>query len=576
MYDLVIRGGDIVDGTGAARYRGDVAIAGGRIVAVGDIADAGDTAQTIDAAGAVVAPGFIDVHTHLDAQVFWDDTVGPSPLHGVTTALAGNCGFTIAPLSADPADGEYLKRMLARVEGMPLESLEVGVPWGSWTTTGEYLDAVDARRPAINLGFMVGHSALRRVVMGEASVEREATADELTRMSQLLHDGLAAGGLGFSSSWARTHNDADGHMVPSRYASRDEIIELCRVAGEHEGTSLEFIPFVGPMEQRHFELMADMSAAAQRPLNWNVLTVSASNMDSVYHQLQAGDIARQRGGKVVALTVPFTFGLRLNLASGFVLDAIQGWEDVMLLPRDEKMRQLADPAVRARLAELAATEPGPLRGMANWSTYTIYDVKHPDNERFRNRLVSDIAEEMGTTAWDALVDIALVDDLQTSFGRGDPPDNRADWEARVKVWRDGRAIVGASDAGAHLDLFGSFNYSTRMLSGAVRTHQLMPVEEAVNLLTDVPAQLYGLRDRGRLAAGFHGDVVVFDADTIGSDPLGMQFDLPGGAGRLTAGATGVRNVVCNGAEIVREGVYTEARPGRTIRSGRDTATASLT
>src|SRR4051794_12450822 len=211
MYDVIIRGGEVVDGTGGPRRRADVGIRDGKIVAIGE--GTGEAASVVDAAGKVVAPGFVDVHTHFDAQVFWDGALTPSPLHGVTTVLAGNCGFTIAPLSADPADGEYLMRMLARVEGMPLESLRDGVPW-SWRTTSEYFDAIDGNL-GINAGFMVGHSAIRRVVMGGDANQRVSTADELATMKRLLHDGLDAGGIGFSSSWARTHNDSDRHMVPS-------------------------------------------------------------------------------------------------------------------------------------------------------------------------------------------------------------------------------------------------------------------------------------------------------------------------------------------------------------------------
>src|SRR6185312_2824182 len=246
MLDLLLTGGTVVDGTGSPRRRADVGVKDGRIVAIGTITD--EAAQTVDATGKVITPGFIDVHTHFDAQVFWDSALTPSPLHGVTTVIGGNCGFTIAPLSADPSDGEYLMRMLARVEGMPLESLRDGVPW-SWTSTGEYLDAVEKSSLGVNAGFMVGHSAIRRVVMGIESTERESTPDELAAMRRLLHEGLDAGGFGFSSSWARTHNDADRRMVPSRYASRDEILALCAVTGEHEGTQLEFIPMVGPFDE---------------------------------------------------------------------------------------------------------------------------------------------------------------------------------------------------------------------------------------------------------------------------------------------------------------------------------------
>jgi hypothetical protein len=345
MFDLVIRGGDVIDGTGAPRTRADVAIKDGRIVAIGRVD--GDAARVIDADGKIVSPGFIDVHTHFDAQAFWDGALTPSPLHGVTTALAGNCGFTIAPLSDDAADADYLMRMLARVEGMPLESLQEGVPW-SWRTTAEYLDALEGR-VGPNIAVMVGHSAIRRVTMGADANKRAATADEIDAMSRLLRDGLEAGGLGLSSSWARTHNDADGQMVPSRHANVTELMQLCRVTGEFPGTSLEFLPMVGPFEQWAKELMAEMSVAAQRPLNWNILVITQANAAGIENQLSAGDVARERGGRVVALTIPKISGIRLSFASGFLLDAMPGWETVMGLPRAYKKAILADPAARADL-----------------------------------------------------------------------------------------------------------------------------------------------------------------------------------------------------------------------------------
>src|SRR5262249_53026180 len=272
MYDLLIRGGDVVDGTGAPRRRADVGVQDGRIVAIGDL-DA-TAVDVVDATGKVVTPGFVDVHTHYDAQAFWDGALTPSPLHGVTTVIVGNCGFTIAPLSDEPADGDYIMRMLARVEGMPLESLREAVPW-SWKSTGEYLDALDGQL-GINAGFMVGHSAIRRIAMGPECVEREAKPEELDTMQSLLRAALDAGAMGFSSSWSRTHNDADGNSVPSRYASRDEVVGLCRSVSEFPGTSLEFIPMVGAdFEPWAVELMADMSAAAERQLNWNVMLVTS-------------------------------------------------------------------------------------------------------------------------------------------------------------------------------------------------------------------------------------------------------------------------------------------------------------
>ena len=572
MLDVVIRGGDVVDGTGAARRRADVGIQGDRVVAIGDVP--GEAARVIDATGRVVTPGFIDVHTHFDAQVFWDGDLTPSPLHGVTTALAGNCGFTIAPLSGKAADGDYLMRMLARVEGMPLDALRVGVPW-NWRSTAEYFDQIDGNL-GINAGFMSGHSAIRRVVMGEEAVGRAATDDELDGMRRLLRDAYEAGALGFSSSWSRTHNDADGNMVPSRYATRDEVLELCRVTGEFPGTSLEFIPSVGPaFEPWAVDIMADMSATAQRPLNWNVLTVSVANRPASERKLEASDAARARGGRVVALLVPMTIGTRLCFASGFVLDAIPGWEQAMLLPRDEKLALFADPSARKELDELAQRPDNTMRMMSTWSNHVIFDVVAPENEQYRGRKVGDIAREEGREAWDVLCDIALADDLLTSFGTVPPEESREDWQARIEVARDRRTVIGASDAGAHLDLLATFNYATVMLEQAVRRHQVVSLEEAVHLLTARQAELYGLRQRGRVAEGWYADLVVLDPTTVGTKAVGMRYDLPQQAGRLYAEASGVDHVLVNGTPVVAEGRLTGSRTGTLLRSGRDTTTASL-
>jgi len=571
MLDVAITGGDVIDGTGTPRRRADVGIAGDRVVQIGTL-DA-EAATTIDATGKVVTPGFVDVHTHFDAQVFWDGALTPSPLHGVTTAFAGNCGFTIAPLSADPADGEYLMRMLARVEGMPLESLRTGVPW-NWTSTAEYFDAIDGKL-GINAGFMVGHSAIRRVVMGADATTRASSPEELAAMRELLRAGLEAGGLGFSSSWARTHNDADGHMVPSRYASHDELVELARVTGEFEGTSLEFIPNVGPFEQWAIDVMTDMSSAAQRALNWNVMAVTAGNLQESLTKLEAGDYARKHGGRVVALTVPMSFPIRLSFKSGFVLDAMPGWEDAMLLPIDEKLALFRDRATRDALNAQAQSDANALRNLARWDHMIVFDVFAPENEQYRNQRVGDIARAEGRDAWDVLCDIAVADELNTSFGTPPPVESDADWEARLSVWRDGRAVIGASDAGAHLDLLASFNYTTIVLAEAVRARGLLPLEEAIQLITDVPARLYGLRDRGRLAEGTYADVVVLDPDTVGTDAMRMRLDLPGGAGRLYAGAQGIEHVLVNGKAIVRDGALTDERSGTLIRSARDTATAPV-
>ena len=570
MADLLIRGGTVVDGTGETdARRADVAIDGGRVTAIGEGLPA-NGGEEVDADGLVVAPGFIDIHTHYDAQVFWDPTLSPSPLHGVTSVVGGNCGFSIAPLAAE--HGEYLMKMLARVEGMPLESLEQGVPW-DWTDFGDYLDRIEGRL-SINAGFMVGHSALRRLVMGEAATQREATEDEVGRMGDLLGESLAAGGMGFSSSWARTHNDGSGDPVPSRHATAEEIVDLCRVVGRHEGTTLEFIPMVGPFEDWAKEIMTDMSLAANRPLNWNILVVMAGLDELTEGQLTAGTHAAERGGRVIALTIPHGISPRLSFASGFLLDTIPGWEKPMTLPHSEKLDLLASAEGRAKLLE-RAREGGAIGGLANWGQYVLTEVVAAENAAHEGRTVAEVAAETGKEPFDALLDIAVADDLRTGFSFPPSGESKEDYQARVKVWRDDRAIIGASDAGAHLDFLATFNYATALLGNAVREYGVIPLEEAVYRISGEQADLYGLRDRGRLLEGAHADVVVFDPETVGPEPIVSKEDLPGGGWRLFGGATGIERVLVGGQEVVRGGELTDARPGTVLRSGRDTDTVTV-
>jgi N-acyl-D-aspartate/D-glutamate deacylase len=572
MLDVIIRNGDVIDGTGTPRRRADVGISEGRIEVIGDLSTA-SAPREIDATGTVVIPGFVDVHTHYDAQAFWDGALTPSPLHGVTSVFAGNCGFSIAPLSHDPEDGAYLMRMLARVEGMPLESLEKGVPW-DWTTTAEFLDAVEGRL-GINAGFMVGHSALRRVAMGGDANQRSATPDEVAAMARLLRDGLEAGGMGFSSSWARTHNDMDRQTVPSRHATREEIIELCAAVRDYEGTSLEFIPMIGPsFEPWASELMADMSVAADRTLNWNVLLVSSAQAATLEDKLAASDVAASHGGRVIALTMPQSFGLRLSFGSGFVLDAIPGWEETMLLPQADRLAAFRSEARRRELGDLAASPKNMVANETNWAKQTVFTVATPENEQYVGRLIGDIAAEQRRSPWETICDIALADELRTSFGMVVPRGTEDDWKLRSQVWRDDRVLIGASDAGAHLDMFGTFNYTTVLLAEAVRARGLLTLEQAVYLLTDRPARMYGLVNRGRLQEGWSADIVVLDPERVDSDELEMRFDLPGGAGRLYADSSGIEHVLVNGVAIVSEGALTSARPGRVLRSGRDTRTTN--
>jgi N-acyl-D-aspartate/D-glutamate deacylase len=568
MLDVVISGGTVVDGTGRAGFRSDVGIKDGRIAQIAEhITD--PAARTIDATGKYVTPGFIDVHTHYDAQVFWDGDLTPSPLHGITTVIGGNCGFTIAPMRDQ--HGEYLMRMLARVEGMPLTSLQQGVPWGSWQSFGEWLGALDGTL-AVNAGFMVGHSALRRLAMGERSVGEAADEADLAEMERLLRESLEAGGFGFTSSWAISHNDANGDPVPSRHAKPEELVHLSRVVGDYDGTNLEFIPTVGRFDESHYQLMTDMSVAANRPLNWNLIAVNLSpkQMEAMEVRLAASDFARERGGRVLALTVPCAVQSRMSLESGFVFDMLNGWAKPMALPVEEKMAMLADPDQRRELNDLAQG-PGPMRGIARWERLRIGETFADTNTQYQGRTVGEIADDEGRETFDVLCDIALADDLRTGLYQPVVGDDEATWQKRVEVWRDDRTLVGGTDAGAHLDLLATFNATTAMLGKACREMKLLPFEEAVSYITDAPAKLYGLKDRGRLEPGYFADVVVVDPATVAARPIEIRHDLPGGSWRLYGEADGIDHVLVNGTEIVDHGRLTGERPGRVMRSGVDTA-----
>ncbi len=562
MLDLVIRNGMVIDGTGSPRRLGDVGVRDGRIVGVGEILE--EALTEVDATGLVVAPGFVDVHTHFDAQVFWDTTLSPSPLHGVTTVIGGNCGFTIAPL--EPDGGDYLMRMLARVEGMPLASLQEGVPW-SWRTFGEYLDTIEGTLMP-NAGFLVGHSALRRMVMGERSVGEFASDEELHEMKKLLAESIEAGGLGFSSSWAKTHNDAEGNAVPSRHASERELVELCSVLRDTGAVALEFIPTVERFDESVYQLLTDMSVAADRPLNWNVIFANARQADVIEEKLQASNFAARQGGRVIALTAPMPAESRLCFESGFLLDTLHGWAEPMALPNAQKLALLADPVRRAELNE-DAQHPSAFRGLARWERLTVGEVTKTDLKHFEGRTIGEIAEKLGQTPWDALCEIVVADDLKTGLYPPVAGDNEESWALRQALWNDDRCLIGASDAGAHLDFLATFNYSTYLLAAA-RDRELLSLEVAVHKLTDAPARLYGLKHRGRIAPGWWADLVVFDAEKVAPEEVEVREDLPGGAWRLYGEAVGVHHVFINGEQAVEDGRFTDARPGTLLRAGRDT------
>jgi len=569
MLDIVIRGGTVIDGTGAPAQRADVGIKNGRVVAVGVVDES--AAEVIDATGMYVTPGFIDPHTHYDAQLLWDPTASPSSVHGVTTVVGGNCGFTLAPLL--PGDADYLRKMMAKVEGMPLAALENGTDW-SWESFSEYLGRLEGNI-SVNAGFLVGHCAIRRYVMGPEAVGAEASAEQIAAMRAELARAIESGALGFSFTNSTSHSDGDGEPVASRWATHDELIALCEETGQHEGTTLEgIVPgCLDRFADDEIELLGRMSAAANRPMNWNVLTVDSREPDRVPRQISAYDRAVELGGRVVALTMPVQVPMNMSFLNFCGLWLLPGWQKILGVPVAERIARLQDADTRVLLLENSLSQAaGVFRRLADWGDYVIGDTYSEANRGLKGRVVRDIANERGRSSFGTLLDIVIADELRTVLWPTPQDDDAESWRMRAELWQDERAIIGGSDAGAHLDRMCGAPYPTRWLSDCIRGRQLVPVEHAVKMMTSAPARLFGFTDRGVLREGAFADVVVFDPQAVGSEDAALVTDLPGDSSRLTAGSFGVKRVLVNGVVIVEDGVANGRVPGSVLKSGRDTYT----
>ncbi|MFG3259358.1 amidohydrolase family protein [Streptomyces sp. NPDC048172] len=577
MLDHLIQNATVVDGTGAPSYVADVGVRDGRIAVIaapGEVQE--ETRHREDATGLVLAPGFVDPHTHYDAQLFWDPYATPSMNHGVTTVAGGNCGFTLAPLHPDrPEDADYTRRMMSRVEGMSLVALEEGAPW-NWHSFGEYLDALEGRT-AVNAGFMVGHCALRRHVMGADAVGGQPSEDQMEEMLRLFHEAMDAGAWGLSTTQSSTHADGDGQPVASRHARPEELLALSEAVAEHEGTQIEAI-VAGCLDQfsdEEIDLFVRMSAAAGRPLNWNVLTIDAAVPERVPRQLTASERARKEGGRIVALTMPILTPMNMSLGTFCALNLIPGWGDILSLPVPERIAKLRDPDVRTEMLRRAdSKEAGVFRRLAKFDRYVIGDTYSEANKGLTGRVVRDIAAERGQDPFACLVDICANDELRTVLWPMPTDNDPASWELRRETWEHEDVMLGGSDAGAHLDRMCGAPYTTRFLGDCLRGRRLVGLERAVKMLTDDPARLFGLRERGRIEQGYHADLVLFDPERIDAGQATLVHDLPGESPRLDSAAIGVVAVWVNGVETLRDDVVTGAVPGTVLRSGRDTETVS--
>ena len=541
MADLAIRGGTVVDGTGEPGRRADVAITDGVIEAIGD-GLSGD--QVLDADGCVVAPGFIDVHTHYDAQVFWDPMLRPTSSHGVTTVVAGNCGFTIAPTR--PEHHAVIVATLENVEDMDGGALTEGIVW-DFETFAEYRDLVRRRGTGLNFTTYFGHSSLRLYVMGDGAYERAATPDEIARMAALVVEGIEGGAAGFSTSFASTHRGLDGKPVPSRFAERDEVTALFDAAG----STGKGVILATAGEQCTYADMYEHQARTGRPFTYPLFALAD---DRHAPQLALQDAAAARGQQVWPQVTPRPLTMQFTLESPFSLNVSPVFGALMDGDRAARCAAYADPEWRARAAADLAAQPMRPR----WETCEVGEsVRHPELE---GRRVDDLARERGCGPLDVICELALADDLATRFRifiANDEPERVA------RLLTHPRSFLGLSDAGAHVGQLCDAPIATDLLGTWVRERGVLSVEHAVRKLAGEPADVFGFVRRGSLRPGHWADVCVFDPATVGTGPIRRVADFPAGADRLTAEEpTGVRHVLVNGVAIRRDGVQIpDVRPG---------------
>jgi N-acyl-D-amino-acid deacylase len=542
--DLVIRGGTIFDGSGAPGRAADVAISGGVIQKIGPNLRG---ERELDASECAVAPGFIDIHTHYDAQVFWDPALRPSSSHGVTTVVAGNCGFTIAPTR--PEHRDVIVRTLENVEDMDPATLSAGICW-EFETFPEYLELVRRRGTLLNFTAYIGHSALRLYVMGDDAYERAATAEEIERMCQLVREGIAAGAAGFSSSFSFAHRGVDGKPVPSRFAARDEVEALFLTAGR----TGKGVVLATPGEQCSYPDFYDLQPRIGRPFTWPLFAIPGGKHLT---QLRLHDEGLSRGLEVWPQVTPRPLTMQFTLEDAYNLNVSQVFAELMKVSRWVRMAAYRDPAWRARA--LADLEQAPMK--PRWETFEVSESRR--SPELAGRRISELALDRGVSPLDVMCELAVAEDLETRFRAYIAND---DVEAVRHLLTHDRVVLGLSDAGAHVDQLCDAPLYTDLLGSWVRERQLMPLGKAVRKLSGEPADMFAFVRRGYLREGYFADVCVFDPETVGPGPVRRVRDFPADAERLTAEEpTGVRHVLVNGTPIRVDGSQQsgtlERRPG---------------
>jgi N-acyl-D-aspartate/D-glutamate deacylase len=552
-YDLIIRNGKVIDGSGIPGFYGDVGISGNRIVEIGQVS--GDARRVLDADGLVVAPGIIDNHTHYDAQVTWDPLCTFSCYHGATTVVIGNCSLALAP--AHQEDREMLAGVLSHVEAIPLEAIRAGVTW-SWETIPEYLNALD-QRLGVNVASLIGHSAVRRYVMGEASQERHATDNEVGAMKTIVREGIEAGAVGVSFERNMRHFDWDGRLAPTNLAADAEIFA---VAGVIDEVGRGVIQFGGDRK-----LGAQVARTSRCPVFYGNITQQAVAPDRWREQLAEAENMMRQGHRSYQFVMPRPGDLRYTLKTAQHFDALPTWKNVMLLPLEKRKEVFRDPEVRAKLhVEAVETPRDPSRVgefTRRWDLQFVFRPALPKNQHLKGKSVAEIAREQGRDVLDVFLDLSLEEDLETEFERREV---NSDEGAMTALLTSPYTVIGQSDGGAHVVFRTDYSYSTYLLSHWVREREIMSLEEAIRKLTFVPASLFGLFDRGLVRPGMAADLMVFDPATVGPLEPGEAHDLPGGARRRKQLAKGIEWTVVNGQVLIEKGEHTGAYPGKVARN----------
>jgi N-acyl-D-aspartate/D-glutamate deacylase len=552
-YDLLVRGGRVVDGSGLPSYVADVGVKNGKVVEVGKLKESG--AKTIDADGLAVAPGFIDHHTHLDAQMLWDPYGTCEPQHGITTVVMGNCGLSLAPVRSGIEDA--IVKSFVRVEAIPRYALEEGVKW-KWQSYGEYLDNFEGT-VGINVGGLVGHIAVRHEVMGEDAVERKATGAEVQKMRGRVREAMEGGALGMSTNRNERHMREDGKPVASRLADDEEFFALCDVLAERNGGVIETI--LGRNKIEHFDFYHELAKRTQRPVLWQSLQHRWVEPNLWREQLDAVEKIFKAGYQAYGLSHTVPLVRHFQLKNCQVFDEFPVWKNLMFLPVEARKQAFADPATRAKMrADLA--NPAPTNFHRRWDILRVEKVVKPENQKYNGKNIEELAKMQNKDPLDAFLDLSLEEDLDTVFWNAN---NGGDWNAMGEILRSPYVLVGTSDAGAHVQFGADFGYGTILLGLWVRERRVMSLEQAVHKLTFHVASIFGLEGRGLLRPGYAADLAIFDPKTVNSGEPEWANDYPAGSKRLVQRSEGMHYTIVNGTVIHENGRMTGALPGQVIR-----------